>query len=98
MITNIRDNRKNSSKSEGLDFVIEPSYADNGLPEATEYAADDPKANIYYAEMLTASISQAIAWGNSFDFPVTLFIYDQLNNEKMPHGITVIDKTAPIFE
>lgn len=97
MITNIKDNRKNDTKSEGLDFVLEPSYTDNDLPEATQYSQDDPKTNIFYAEMLTATIAEAIAWGNSFECPVTLFIYDQLHDEKMPHRITVIDDTVPIF-
>lgn len=97
MISNIKDNRENWAKSEGLDFVVEPSWTDNDLPEATQHDGDDPRINFYYAELIKATIEEGIAWGNSFECPVTLFIYNNLYEVDPPHKTKTIDYAAPVF-
>lgn len=91
LITNIKDNRANYAKSDNLDFVVEPSYADNSLPEATYYPVDDPSINFMYEELLKSTIAEGLAWANAFTGPVTLFIYNDLREAAKPFSSLMAD-------
>jgi len=97
MITNIKDNRKNSIKSDGLDFIVEPSSADNGIEGAQYHGPDTNKKGLVYAELLNANIAEAIEWGNGFDLAVTLFIYDKLHDFTPSYKTIVVDENSPKF-
>jgi hypothetical protein len=75
MIENIVDRRENKFKAVDLIAVIEPCAADNFEDVDTIYEwTDDITTD--YAERVKDTIKEALNWGNSFKFPVTLFIYD----------------------
>jgi hypothetical protein len=97
MITNIKDNRQNGIKSDGLDFIIEPSSADNGIEGAQYHDPDTNKKGLVYAELLNANIAEAIEWGNGFEVAVTLFIYDKLHDFTPNYKTIIIDDSSPIF-
>ena len=100
MITNIKDNRKTYSKSDQLDFIIEPSYRDNDLLGARHFEPPQYNSDFICRELLGSTIEQAIDWASGFDCPVTLFIYDKLYdpeahfddffNLKIPDGLNQI--------
>jgi hypothetical protein len=74
MICNILDHRKKPFFWKRINAIIEPTWHDNShdgdRTEATEGESEyDEKANI--------SLEEALAWGNEFKYPVTLFLYDE---------------------
>jgi hypothetical protein len=56
--------------------VIEPSYTDNEQPYANQHDRDDPNINTHFEQLSDTSVHLAINWANSFNFPVTLYLYD----------------------
>lgn len=97
MITNIIDNRENSAKSDNLDFVVEPSCADNSVKGAHNYDPDENKKSLMYAERLDASIHEAITWASGFELAVTLYIYDKLHDHIPNYKTITVDDSSPKF-
>lgn len=75
-IANIIDKRKRTFCSSPIYVVIEPSYTDNEKPYANQHDRDDPYINTHFEELRDTSIYLAVKWADSFNFPVTLFLYD----------------------
>jgi hypothetical protein len=75
-ITNIVDGRRNEFCSIGLQAIIEPSCHDNDQPGAQQFDFDDPKITTGYDEINNVTIAEALEWANTFQFPVTLYLYD----------------------
>ena len=76
MIENILDRRTNQYFVAKIAGVIEPCAVDNDVEGATQFDADDPAITTWFAERSNVSLKEAIAWGNSFAFPVTLVLFD----------------------
>lgn len=74
MIYNIIDHRKKPYVWKRINAIVEPTWHDNSLDgdktEQTEGESD-------YDEMAGISLEEAIAWGNAFQYPVTLYLYDE---------------------
>lgn len=76
MIANIVDNRTNKYSCENLDVFFEPSCEDNSMAGATQFDPDDPKIYINCESIHVVSVAEAIEFGNGYDFPVTMFLYE----------------------
>lgn len=82
-ISNILDRRKRIFCSCPVYAVIEPSYTDNEQPYANQHDRDDPNINTHFEQLSDTSVHLAINWANSFNFPVTLYLYDgELDEEQ----------------
>jgi hypothetical protein len=75
MICNIRDSRKRPNRWKNVSAMVEPSFADNNIKDSDK-APRDKKSCPFCAEFDGGPLSKAIAWANSFEEPVTLYIYD----------------------
>lgn len=81
-LANIIDNRKRRYRSCPINAVIEPSCADNDQPHADQYDVGDPSITTSYEERHNTSVYLAVNWANTFNFPVTLFLYDFDDDEE----------------
>lgn len=74
MICNIVDHRKKPYVWKRINAIIEPTWHDNSLDgdrtEQTEGESD-------YDERAGLSLEEALAWGATFQYPVTLYLYDE---------------------
>ena len=73
MITNIIDNRTNSYNV-NCDVAFEPSCHDNVIAGATFFSWGDE--TFTYDQLTNTTIVQAIEYGNKWDCPVTMYVYD----------------------
>jgi len=76
MIENILDRRANQYSVTNVTAIIEPAAADNSVAGATQFDPDDPAITTWYEERQKVSVKEAIAWGNAFEFAVTLVLLD----------------------
>ena len=76
MIENILDRRGNQYLVTNVTASIEPAAADNSVAGATQFDPDDPAITTWYEERQNVSVKEAIAWGNAFEFAVTLVLLD----------------------
>ena len=74
MIANIIDKRKNPYNVE-CDVAYEPSCHDNRVKGATFFSWGDE--TFIYDELIKTTIVQAIEYGNKWDCPVTMYVYDK---------------------
>lgn len=74
MITNIVDNREKCHRWKSIKAIIEPTFHDNFCPSADQ-AAEVEDVPIY-DEKTHISIADAIAWANTFEHQVTLYLYN----------------------
>ncbi len=81
MIENIIDHRGNKYSAMQIKAIIEPSCNDNTCKGATQFPTDDTLMKKSYEERENISVREAIKWGNSFKFPVTLYLYDDIVDE-----------------
>ena len=75
MIRNIVDNRMRRHRWEAINACVEPTWHDNAV---TYSDRSEPAANERdYEQREKVSVADAIAWAQAFDFPVTLYLYDE---------------------
>ena len=74
-IVNIVDRRKRQYRFLKVNAIIEAAWHDNSVDDADqiEHNGEGPS----YEAREHISLSTAIAWGQAFEAPVTLFIYDK---------------------
>lgn len=72
MIANICDHRAFSHRWKSVNVVIEATWLDNGV----KHSDQAPRGDYTYADRKGISLNEAIEWANTFEEPVTLFIYD----------------------
>jgi hypothetical protein len=74
-ITNIIDNRKRQYRYLHCDVVIEPTCHDNSCEDSDQSELQElwPMG---YADKPNCTLTEAIAWAQSFPGENTLFIYD----------------------
>lgn len=75
MILNIIDRRKKPYRFRKVNAVIEPTRHDNSV-EDSDIALATESEWIGYAEREHVGIHEAVAWADSHDDEVTLYLYD----------------------
>ena len=76
MIENIIDNRKKKYCVTSIDAVVEPCSNDNGIPGATKFPDEAEFTPTNYGDLNGVSVKEAVEWANTFEVPVTLYLYD----------------------
>jgi hypothetical protein len=74
MLTNIIDNRKRPYRFLKVNAIVEATWHDNRVKDADQSMVDDGPS---YAEKEHITVTEAVVWANSFQNPVTLYIYDE---------------------
>ena len=75
MIWNIVDARERPYRWKNVDAMVEPTFSDNNVKNSDQ-APRDAKSWPFCAEFEGGPLSEAIAWANGFEEPVTLYLYD----------------------
>lgn len=75
MIANIRDRRKRPYRWKSVDVMIEATAYDNCVNDTDETDSPPPDWTLVDGRN-DVSIAEAIAWANTVEHPVTLYIYD----------------------
>jgi hypothetical protein len=75
VIYNIIDGRDRKHRWRSVKAIVEATSHDNRVPDSDQVQvhADD----VSYDEREGISVSEAVAWAQSFPGPVTLFLYDE---------------------
>lgn len=74
MLTNIIDARKLPYRFKKLNAVIEATWHDNSVKDSDSSPPELGGPN--YDEKEHVSFTEAVAWAQSFEAPVTLYLYD----------------------
>lgn len=74
-IINIIDGRKRRYRFLKINAVIEAAWHDNSVKDSDR--SDSVLGGPDYDELEHITFAAALAWGNSFEAPVTLFVYDE---------------------
>jgi hypothetical protein len=72
MLGNIQDHRKRAHRWKSVNVVVEATWLDNGVKDSDQA----PRGDYTYSDRDGISLSEAIAWANTFEELVTLYIYD----------------------
>ena len=72
-IVNIVDRRKKTYRFMKINAIVEAAWHDNSCTDSDQIQHEGEGPS--YDEREHISLSDAVAWGESFDTPVTLYIY-----------------------
>lgn len=73
MIHNIIDSRERQYRWKKVNAIVESTFHDNSVRDSDRI---EPSDYNLYAECDGITLKEAIAWANSYECPVTLFLYD----------------------
>lgn len=74
--------------------MVELSSADNDINAMQFHNPRDNATGLTYAELIDATITEAIEWGNGFQLRITLHIYDKIHDFKPKHKIMIMDDST----
>jgi hypothetical protein len=76
MICNIQDHRKMPHRWKRVHAIVESTYLDNSVVNS-DFAPMTDSGPLYAdSDGEDISLNEAILWANSFEEPVTLYLYD----------------------
>jgi len=75
-IVNIIDGRRHEYRWKTINAIVEAAWHDNGCDDADRVPAND-RAGPGYAQREHISVTAAIEWAQTFENPVTLYLYDK---------------------
>ncbi len=74
-IVNIVDRRKRKYRFIKINAIIEAAWHDNSCKDSDQIRSGG--AGPAYEDREHITLAEAITWGQSFEAPVTLFVYDE---------------------
>ena len=75
-VANIIDERTRKYCSFRITAMIEPACMSNDLPDSDQYDENDDRISTCFEERPDTSVYLAINWANTFDFPISLYLFD----------------------
>lgn len=87
MLVNLLDLRENSYRWRSVLAVIESASLNNEA-EGADRIEEDVGVVIDYAERAGVSVREAMLWAEQAGGPVTLYLYDEGDDDERDHGDT----------
>lgn len=76
MIVNIIDNRTRPYRWKSITAIVEAAFHDNSVADSDQTESQGGDIDVDYDSLEGVSLAEAVAWAQSFEGNVTLFLYD----------------------